>query len=259
MVIRFCAVILILAAFTVSFINLSESEADWEEYKSDHFVIYYHKDIPYGHIREFSWRCEGYYDSITEDLGFRRFNFWLWENRARIFMYKTREDYLKDTAQPEWSGGSVHIRKKSIKTFCFAKEFFDTVLLHELTHIVLREFIGLDAPAPLWFDEGVACASEKDSYRQYFSRAKELVKKGTYVPIPEMEEANKWEVKSPHVFYPTAASLIIFLRDRYGKERFVQLCRELREGKGFYGAMDKIYDIKDAEDLNEKFLAFLGK
>lgn len=255
----FCIIIVTLSIFTVSsFTSTFADQVDWDEYKSDHFVISYHPSIPHSYIREFSWECERYYNLITERLGFNRFNFWLWENRAKIFLHKTRKEYLESTSQPGWSAASVHIPKKIINTFHFQKDFFDNILPHELTHIVLREFIGLNTQAPLWFEEGAACANEKDSSRRYLSLAKELVESESYAPVAEMEKANERQVRFPTVFYPTAASLVIFLLEDYSKRHFVQLCRELRDGNDFYRTMDKVYGIKDAEDLNEKFLGFLA-
>lgn len=257
----FCVIILISGSCTAfaasAFASTFDRGAEWDEYKSDHFIIYYHLNISSAYIREFSWKCERYYNLITERLGFSRSNFWLWENRARIFIYQTRKDYLQGTSQPEWSGASVHISKKFINTFCFQEDFFDYVLPHELAHIILREFIGLNTKVPLWFDEGVACANEKNSSRKYLTQAKRIVERKTYLPLPEMEKANYRQVQSPYTFYPSAASLVIFLLERYNKEDFVQLCRELRDGNAFYPSLNKIYGIKDAEDLNQKFLAFL--
>ena len=136
----------------------------WKEAKSEHFIISYRSGIPVDYVKEFTRKCERYYVLVTNRLGFNRFDFWLWEKRTKIFIYKTRADYLKATGRPGWSGSSVHVKKRFINTFYFEKGFFDTILPHELTHIILREFIGFKTEAPLWFDEGVASANEKDGY-----------------------------------------------------------------------------------------------
>ncbi len=235
------------------------SKLDWNEYRSDHFIIHYHPGIPNKYIREFTQRCETYYHIITERLGFERFNFWLWENRASIFIYKDKQDYLQDSAQPEWSAAAVQVHRKFINTFYFEEKFFDLVLPHELTHIILREFITADARVPLWFEEGLACANEKDSRSRYLLFTRGAVKGQTYLSVPQMEAMGRPGTDSPNLFYATAGSLIIFLLEEYQKQDFIQLCRELRDGASFYGAMQKVYGITDGADLNQKFLTFLEK
>jgi hypothetical protein len=229
----------------------------WNEYKSDHFIIHHHPDIPNKYIREFTRRCERYYRLVTERLGLMRFDFWSWENRARIFIYESREAYTRDNGRPDWSLASVHTDKKFINTFYFEEGFFNIILPHELTHIILRELIGSGTKVPLWFEEGVACANEDNCYVKYLLLVKGFVYEGTYVSIAELEKAGRLRAEEQKTFYPIAASVVIFLLEEYGERDFVQLCRELRDGKGFYGAMDRVYEIQNAAGLNEKFLTFL--
>jgi len=255
---RLFVIIFILFSFAESSFGYSfKLKGEWNEYKSDHFIIYHHPSISAGYIREFVRECERYYRGITDRLGFNRFNFWLWDNRAKIFMYKTKEEYVKETGRPEWSGASVHVTKKTITTYYFEKDFFDTILPHELTHIIFREFIGRESKIPLWFEEGVACANEDGCYLKYFLVAKVMHSKGIYIPVRDLDKMTSRTLITPKNFYSTAASLVIFLLEGYKKRSFVELCRELRDGRDFYGAIEKVYRIKGADDLNEKFIAFL--
>lgn len=248
----------ILAVFvSFSFAYAYRLEVDWNEYKSDHFIIFYHQSIPSKYVRELTRKCERYYYLIADRLGLKRFEYWSWENRAKIFIYESKEQYIKKTGRPYWSAASVQIKKKSISTYYFEEGFFNSVLLHELTHIILREFIGFNRKIPLWFEEGVACANEDKSYLRFLLPAKNFLSEGLYVSVEEMERMDAKGMTSNKIFYPIAASLVIFLLEDYGKGDFVQLCKELRDGEAFYDAMDKVYDIENAQDLNENFLTFL--
>lgn len=215
--------ILLIIAFTIlstsSFAYPSRRNPRWEEYKSEHFIIHYHPRIPHKYISKFARRCERYYHLITERLNLRRFDFWTWDNRAQVFIYSSRQDYIQDCGRPKRSLASVQVKKKSISTYYIADDLLDRVLAHEITHIVLRELIGSKTKVPLWFQEGVASIHEQGS------------------------------AASP--------SLVTFLLEEYGKEDFVRLCRKLRDGRTFYTAMDEAYGIKNTEDLNSKFLKFL--
>ncbi|MFH1798445.1 MAG: hypothetical protein ABH844_03775 [Candidatus Omnitrophota bacterium] len=232
-------------------------EGDWREHKRAHFIVYYHPGISENYVRAFAGKCENYYRSITHRLGFERFNFWLWDNRAKIFLYRTKEDYLGSTGRAAWSGASVNIKKKWISTFYFESDFFDVILPHELSHIILREFIGLETKTPLWFDEGTACANEEDSLKRYFFTAKKLVEKGYYNSVAQISGISTAESATPSVFYPVSAAVVIYLLEIYGRGRFEMFCRNLRDGEPFTLSLGKIYRIRGTEDLNKKLLSYL--
>jgi hypothetical protein len=234
-----------------------ELEGDWNKYRSEHFLIYSHPSIPNKYISEFSQKSERYYHQIRKRLGFARFTFWLWQDRARVFIYRNKREYLKASSQPRWSVASVHTRSKLINTFYFEKDFFDTTLPHELSHIILREFIGFDTRVPLWFEEGVACINENDSRRRYLLLAQGLSRRKRILSLAEIERQGRRGLEQPEAFYTTSASLVIFLLEACGRENFVRLCRQLRNGNSFYAALNKVYRIKDRKELEIKFLAFL--
>ena len=84
----------------------------WQKDSSPHFIVYFDSSIPKTYVRKVIRRAESLYDTETKALGFIRFDFWLWENRAKIFIYNTREDYVKNRVVPEWSGASVDVKEK---------------------------------------------------------------------------------------------------------------------------------------------------
>lgn len=258
--------ILLTAAFLLSTIahpsfayTLKEkTRGGWKTHKDDHVIIYYYPNIAEKYAKRFAKESEYYYDAITERLGFKRFVFWLFDNRAKIYVHETRKDYLEETGRPAWSAAVVNIRKKSIRTFFGQENFFDEILPHEFTHIILRELIGLKRKLPLWFEEGVACANEKDSHLKYFLLAKKYREKGLFMPIQNIGKIKKSRhIAFPTLFYATSASVILFLLDKYRSRSFLDFCKRLSDGDDFYEAMDRVYDIKDAKDLNDKFFAFL--
>src|SRR4030042_4577876 len=114
---------------------------NWNISKSTHFIIYY-KEAPQRFIDQLIDKAEGYYNDIADNLGFRRYNFWLWDNRAKIYIYDDAETYQAATKQPAWSYGCANVQDKVISTFINSKVFFDTILPHETGHIIFREFIG---------------------------------------------------------------------------------------------------------------------
>ena len=252
------AVLILLTFASLSSADTFSLKPGWREYKGEHFIISYHPSIPDKYIREFDRKCEHYYTLIAERLGFKRFNYWSWDNRARVLIYSSKQQVIANEAWPEWTRAMVYVRKKLIKTYCFEKELFDVVLPHEIAHIVLRELIGLEARVPLWFEEGVACTNEA-GYQRYLGATKQLLAQGAYLSVAKLERINNRATKSKAntMFYPMAASLVIFLQKTYSQQDFIRLCRELRDGTTFYKGLNKVYGIKDAQDLQDKFLNFL--
>ncbi|MFH1836529.1 MAG: hypothetical protein ABH862_00250 [Candidatus Omnitrophota bacterium] len=241
-------------------------EGDWDRCKSTHFVIYYHPSIDKDYIKEFSRKCEEYHDTITDRLGFKRVNFWLWEDRAKVFIYKDRESYVKGTGREAWSGASVYYKEKVLNTFFFEGDFFDVILPHEISHIILREAIGVKTRVPLWFEEGVACANEKDSLARYLMVVKRIVEKNEFISLRYLDAISYGGVMVPRTFYPTAAAVIIFLfeNNKWGKSKFTELCSELKEirtyrEETFYGVLNKVYGISGVDELDKDLLEFIDK
>src|SRR3989338_3753139 len=89
-------------------LSLLAEEGDWKLFKSTHFLVYY-KSASQDSLNRLSQRAEEYYTDITEELCFNRFNFWTWEDRAKIYLFDTQGEYMRATGTPEWSGGQAMI------------------------------------------------------------------------------------------------------------------------------------------------------
>jgi hypothetical protein len=257
--------IVLLSYTPLSYAQPNTDDEGWTQYKSDHFIVYHHPGIPAPYVRRFTRRCEKYYDKITYRLGFNRFNFWLWDNRARLFVFGDKAGYISATSSPGWTDAAVHMESKRIATYYMpskdeeANKFNDIILPHELTHIILREFIGFDTKVPLWFDEGAASSSEKDSDKRYIRYARQIAGQGKYIPVHRLETLDHHNM-DPMIFYPLSATLVNYLLEGRGRRAdFVALCRELRDGTEFYEAMRKVYKLGSSIELNDAFVKYLKK
>ena len=235
--------------------GLEAQDEQWNVKKSKHFIIYYQEESRQ-YLSKIASRAEHYYKSITGYLGLRRFDFWTWEKRCKIYLYPDREKYLADSRRALWSRGSVHVIRKEILTYTEEEEFLDYVLPHELGHIVFREVVGFDKQLPLWIDEGVALLQEKDR-EKYLEFARTLVKKGTYLSLAELSRIRGYKNMDPTIFYSQSASMIEFLLERFGRKRFVSFCRELRDGEEWQEALLETYKFDNLEELEEAWVGGL--
>ncbi|MBN2120279.1 MAG: hypothetical protein JW734_04420 [Candidatus Omnitrophica bacterium] len=260
---RYCKTILraLLLTFLISIIIPNKpgftAEDYWQEKKSDHFAVYYKAMKDAALVDELLKSCEDYYQNITENLGFRRFNFWSWENRCKIYVFPSPEEYHQNSDQPTWSRAHANIRERTIKTFTLQKDFTQTILPHEMGHLIFREFIGYKTRLPLWLDEGIACLQEVKNRDRYILMANAFVKSKLFIPLDKLTEINKDALAMPSIFYAEAASLVRFLFEKYGQEKFVDYCRKLRDNKNWKKSLLQVYELKSITQLNDQWIEFL--
>jgi len=243
-----------------AFLGTSAFAREWNEYKRQHFLIYY-KEAPFDFVESVALAAEQYYLEITDNLGFTRFKGWGYDERAKIYIYDDADDYVNNGKQAGWSHGVASPRDKVIRTFPSAHGFFDSILPHELGHIIFREFVGFKAQIPAWFEEGVAMNQEKARRWGSHDIVRKAMKDGTFKTLDELTITSlryKTSKDLVDLFYAESASAVNFLINEYGKQRFVRLCRKLQEGGPFSWALDSVYvRFKAVSDFNDAWVKFL--
>lgn len=232
---------------------------EWQLKKSKHFIVYY-KQAPINYVNSLVSKAEYYYKNITYSLGYKGFDFWTWENRCRIYLYPNRETYLNITGANEWSRAHVNIKEKEINTYIGQDAFFDIILPHEMAHIIFREFVGFNKRLPLCLDEGLACFQEVDNFTRR-RIAQEIIKRDLYIPLEKIFKIGKSDFQKvkPVIFYSQCFSIIDFLLERYGRNRFTSFCRQIRDGKDWKDALAESYQFSDLTELENQWINFSGE
>lgn len=255
------AIIGLLAGVSiVSLCAPSFAAEKWSQSKSSHFIVYY-KDAPEDFVDNVLDTAEDYYRDITVELGFTRFGSWSWDYRCKIYIYKDMDEYIKATGQPQWSSGVTSYQEKTISTYPLAAGFFDTLLPHELGHIIFREFVGFKADVPLWMDEGVASYQERARRWGSNQKVRQAIKDNTFIPLNELSRralasADKDTVE---LFYAEAASVVYYLITTFGRYKFENFCEELKGGKTFEQALASSYiRFDNIEGLERSWKGYLA-
>jgi len=234
----------------------------WQMRKSSHFIVYY-VDAPSDFIEKVIDEAEDYYTQITYDLGFSRKDYWLWEDRAKIYIYEDAENYHESSKRPHWSAGMAACREKIINTYPLAAGFFDTLLPHELGHIIFREFVGFNADVPIWLDEGVACFQEKARRWGSARIVRSAIEENIFIPLNELSKVNLSSIQDRDLvdlIYAESASIVYFLIVEQGKYNFVKFCRALRDGKNLEKALNSTYiKYKNLKELNDAWVRYLRR
>lgn len=247
----------------IFFLSLSLTLAqtdDWRIAKSTHFIIYY-KNTSEDFIEKLVEESEDYYNEIAENLGFKRYDFWLWDNRAKIYIYDDAGSYQSATGQPAWSMGSVIPKDKVISAFPGIRGFFETILPHEIGHIIFREFVGFDNNSlPIWLDEGVACYQEKFRRPIAIKLVKDAIKENRFVSLEWLSNISPQLMKDAQIvnlFYAEAISIVDYLIGEFGKAKFVFFCQALRDKRNLEEAIRSSYPFENIKELDAAWRRYL--
>ncbi|MDD4869654.1 MAG: peptidase MA family metallohydrolase [Kiritimatiellae bacterium] len=258
---RFSGLVFCIVSLFVTLPLCVSAIPEWQVIKGKHFLVHYVKDPVMA--ERVAGKAEEYYSSITTDLGFARYdNFWLWENRVKIFIYSSKTEFTQKTGAPEWAIGKTVCDKKEISTFPGNDSFMDSVLPHELTHLVLRDFMGFKGEIPLWLNEGVSQWEEPAKRTQMVKIAGRLAAGNKYIPLDKLMLVNVRQLVADvkvGEFYAQSVSLVGFLIEKHGSERFRIFCGQLRNGRGLEDALrfaypDSLRNIDDLERAWKKYV-----
>jgi len=253
-----CAVL-----FLLSLQPAGAMQTGWNKKESRHFIVFYwnaEKSFAKKVIKE----SEKNYRDIVKSLGLGSGK-WTGENRAKVYIFDDRQQFHSNTSQPEWSDGSSIQRFKTIYSFFGAKNFFDTVLPHEIAHIVFREYVGFSNRAvPAWLEEGLASYYERIDKAKADEFFKDLQKNNSDpVFIISLRELSKIRSRSLRddpdvdIFFAQSLSIVNFLLTEFGKERFRIFCRSLKEGMDMDKSLAAAYSLKDVNELEIAWQEYL--
>ena len=256
----------ILGMFSLLFLGLLTAAKPahelWKETRGDHFIVYYVDADTFA--QEVLRKAEQYYRQIGDDLGYeRRSGFWQWDKRVKIYVYKTQEDFIQGTGRQGWSHGYADYTNKAIYSYEWKAGFLEALLPHEITHLIFRDYVGLQGEVPLWLDEGVAQWEESEKRKTVRSMMRFYIKDGKGYSIGSLTTTDIRNVSNKlavEIFYIEAASIVDFLVSRYGSERFIFFCRQLRDGKTIEEALPFAYptEINNTNELEAQWKKYIN-
>ena len=251
----------LLVLFMFMPVIIFAQEKNWSIFKSTHFLVFY-RQASRELLDQLIQKAEMYYNEITDDFGFNRFNFWTWDNRAKIYLFDTQEEYRKVNSNLDWSVGLVTVGNKSIQSYLTAPGLGDNVLEHELAHIIFREMVGFNNPAvPLWLEEGVATFQERRSKNQSVkSYLSAKLRANTFMSLNQLNSFNPISAKDERLielFYLESCSLLQYLIEEFGKDKFVLFCQYLRDYRDLTRVFRLTYSFDNLAELESAWMAHI--
>jgi len=258
------SVTFILLCFGFLFIKPSfadDSQNTWQQLKGQDFIIYYRSAVPDDFVQTTMDTGEDELKRVIDNLGITSNPSWTGPRQIKIYIYKDHDDFVKNSGQAIWAHGVAFARAKTIKLYPDVAGFFDSILPHELGHIIFRDYIGFDAEVPLWFEEGVAIYQEKAKRLGSNDIVKEAIANGQFIPLTQLTGVRLYKDSNNQVvdlFYSESASAVYYLITELGEQEFYMFLQELKNGTAFVDALHKVYlRFKTTDELNQTWMEYL--
>jgi len=244
-----------------TFASSTANAVEWKVQKGDHFIVNYLEDDKFA--RSVLKKSEEYYKKIASELGYQRYSdFWQWDNRVKIYLYPDQAAFIEATGRKEWSQGVANYERKEIISYTWEEGFLEALLPHEITHLIFRDYVGFKGEIAVWLDEGVAQWMELPKRKLAREYMQNYLAQGKGFSIKDLTEVDVRNVNveaAVRLFYVQAISVIDFLINRYGTDRFIVFCRQLRDGKSLKEALTFTYptSIRTLEELEAQWKDYI--
>jgi tetratricopeptide (TPR) repeat protein len=166
---------------------------EWRVLATEHFVVFHRNE----HVAQKVARAAEYWYSAIVVHWTAPGTYTPWRRKCEIYLYPSREAFQQARAQPDWVPAVTQVFARNgeliehrISTYQTARLINEALLPHELTHVVLPQFLGYpqsgpSAPAgattssrpagadalgalPRWIHECAALLEEPDYKRFWF-------------------------------------------------------------------------------------------
>jgi hypothetical protein len=238
------------------------SKDNWIRFETKHFTIFYEGNwqIPY-----LSMEIERIYSLM--DLNLSYFAPWMHHEKTNIYIYSSRESYIKgEFKPPKWSKGLAFWDKRIIVVYNDKeKKNLIPTITHELTHLYFESFFAqkLTHP-PLWLNEGLAVYMEDKSYDSegLWERALKYSEQTTYMKFNDFLKTDVRSLKTDNEianWYLEAYGVIRYLKEIYSQNSFYRFCDDLARGSTIEKTLWKSFGIFDLDDFEKKWFRWLGE
>ena len=129
---------------------------------------------------------------------------------------------------------------------------------HEVAHIVVRQALLGPFDVPDWLNEGTAVFAQQQPLQGQRQALEGAIESGQVFSVRSLSSASAGSLGSKvSLFYGQSWSLVQFLVDTYGEDRFAQLFQVFREGSSTASALEEVYGFNQ-DGLENAWRASVG-
>jgi Peptidase MA superfamily len=177
----------------------------------------------------------------------------------KVWIYKSRDDMRpalqRRSATFEQQITTLGVRVSSDTVLVLGNSDLDT-LRHELTHVVTH-IAGESALGrlPAWLDEGTAVYGQGDP-GGFGNAVDQAISRGNVFSVRQIT-SSPGDPAGVNLFYGQSWSLVKYLNDTYGPEKFAKLFAEIKKGNTVDDALKAAYGF-DQDGLDNEWRAAHG-
>lgn len=204
-------------------------------------------------------KAEEYYQAIPTITGLPPGDTLALE-KIKLYIFKSKEDYVKETGKPSWSEGYADYKSKEI--FITQSEGLEiSILPHEISHLFFDSYMGFESNEFNWLDEGLATLVQvkyDNDQAASFKTAMENIRNNGHIPLTQLT-TYILNQKTPEIqinkYYAQTLSITHYLLNK-DFEKWKLLLEELKSKQRFNQALKKTFDL-DIASLEKDWLSFI--
>jgi hypothetical protein len=220
---------------------------EWAPIESNGVTIYFYSGSE-GDAQDMSAVATETMQSMSELLGTAV------DFPVKVWIYRNNEDMRPALARRsetyEASVITAGVRVATDTVLVLGNASFDT-LRHELTHVVTAAAgEGPLGTLPAWLDEGTAVYGQQSP--EGFGRAVEqAIDRGNVFTLRQIT-SSPGDPDAVNLFYGQSWSVVNYLVETHGAEKFAQLFAEIKSGKRIDAALEAVYGF-DQDGLDNEW------
>jgi len=174
-----------------------------------------------------------------------------WPKKCHIYIYRTKEEYLKNSRQAAWSPAMAStsaiggvFENHYIMTYQTVDELLPSHLSHEIMHIIQSGIVSYSSGTPTWLREGLAVGQEPWFKRMRMARViRETRQKGGLLELDQILGQQGYpDPEQVNLFYAQSYALVEALQRSGSKQQFVEFCRQVINAKPL-DAVQRVYGL----------------
>ena len=183
------------------------------------------------------------------------------EQPVKFYIYADAWDLQSSLVNPDiWTGGQAFPDYGAIMIGIEVDnlDWGERTVAHELGHLVIGQLVyGPFGWLPTWLSEGIAMNAEGELSNNFQDSLDSAISSDTLFSVRSIASSFPADATGAILCYAESYSIVKFLIDNYGSEKFLQLLDLFKQGSTDNEALFQIYGF-DTDGLNENWRASLG-
>lgn len=181
-------------------------------------------------------------------------------DKIKITIFKSKEDYIKETGKPSWSEGYADYKSKEI--FLIQSEGLEiSVLPHEISHLFFDSYMEYENSDVNWLDEGLATLVQvkyDEKQAVSFKEAMKNIRNNGHIALAQLSTfvLNQQTPEDQiNKYYAQTLSVVHYLLNKDFKN-WQNLLKKLKAKEKFENALKQTFN-SDLVSLEKDWLTFI--